>query len=388
MESNNTINKEKKFETGNVILISIVHFVHDVYSSFLAPLLPLLIEKLSMSYSQAGFLTVIQRLPSLLNPFVGILADKISVKLFVISAPAITVIAMSLIGVAPSYTFLAIILLVMGFSASMFHVPAPVMIRKIAGNRVGKGMSFFMLGGELARSVGPIVILGAVSLWGLEGTYKLIPFGLIASIILYGRFRNLTITSKVESKETKKIIKVLKQYSSLLFVIIGILFFTSIIKASIATFLTVYLTDQGESLWYSGFALSIFQLSGAIGTFFSGTFSDRVGRRKVLITAALANPILLFLFIFSSGVLSLLLLVIMGFFLFAFTPVLLAIVNQSKSEFPTFLNGVFMTINFLTGAVTVSLIGFSADLFSLHTTYYISSILGLLVIPFVLKINS
>jgi FSR family fosmidomycin resistance protein-like MFS transporter len=388
MELSNELEKGKNFQTGNVILISIAHFVHDVYSSFLAPLLPLLIEKLSMSYSQAGFLTVLQRLPSLLNPFVGILADKISVKLFVILAPAITVSVMSLIGIAPNYIFLAIILLVMGFSASMFHVPAPVMIKRISADRVGKGMSFFMLGGELARSVGPLVVLGGVSLWGLEGTYKLIPFGLTASIILFLRFRNLEVSSSRESKEAKKIIAALKEYSSLFTVIIGILFFTSIVKGTITTFLTVYLTDQGESLWYSGIALSIFQFAGAAGTFFSGTMSDKVGRRKIMILAAMVNPILLFFFIFSGGILSMILLVVMGFFLFAFTPVLLAIVNESKSEFPTFLNGVFMTINFLTSAVTITLIGISADLFGLQLTYYISSIFGLAVIPFTLKIKS
>lgn len=377
----------KKFQTSSVVLISLAHFVHDVYSSFLAPLLPLLIEKLSMSYSQAGFLTVIQRLPSLLNPLIGIMADKTSVKLFVILAPAITVVVMSLIGIAPNYIFLSIILFAMGISASMFHVPAPVMIRKIAGDRVGKGMSFFMLGGELARSVGPIVVLGAVSLWGLEGTYKLIPFGLTASLLLFLKFRNLEIHNKIESTESRKILNALKEYSSLFFILIGILFFTSIVKGTITTFLTVYLTNNGESLWYAGAALSIFQFSGAIGTFFSGTFSDKIGRRKVLIIAAIANPILLFFFIYSVGILSMVILLVLGFFLFAFTPVLLAIVNESKSEFPTFLNGIFMTINFLTSAVTISLIGLSADFFSLETTYYISSVLGLLTIPFVLRIK-
>jgi FSR family fosmidomycin resistance protein-like MFS transporter len=222
----------------------------------------------------------------------------------------------------------------------------------------------------------------------LEGTYKLIPFGLTASIILFLRFRNLEVSSSRESKEAKKIIAALKEYSSLFTVIIGILFFTSIVKGTITTFLTVYLTDQGESLWYSGIALSIFQFAGAAGTFFSGTMSDKVGRRKIMILAAMVNPILLFFFIFSGGILSMILLVVMGFFLFAFTPVLLAIVNESKSEFPTFLNGVFMTINFLTSAVTITLIGISADLFGLQLTYYISSIFGLAVIPFTLKIKS
>ncbi len=34
------------FEKGKVLTISAVHFVHDCYTAFLAPALPLLIEKL------------------------------------------------------------------------------------------------------------------------------------------------------------------------------------------------------------------------------------------------------------------------------------------------------------------------------------------------------
>lgn len=377
----------KTFQTGNVVLISIAHFIHDVYSSFLAPILPLLIDKLSMSYTQAGFLTVIQRLPSLLNPMVGIMADRISIKYFVIISPAITVIVMSMLGWAPTYIILGALLLFMGIGASMFHVPAPVMIKQISGERIGKGMSFFMLGGELARSIGPLVILGAISSWGLEGTYKLIPFGLTASFILYLRFKNLTPPSQKVKHTNKKIIAALREYKNLFLMIFGILFFTSIIKGTITTFLTVYLTNQGDTLWYAGTALSVFQLAGAGGTFLSGTISDKMGRKNVLLISAILNPVLLFVFISTSGVFSFIVLLILGFFLFAFTPVLLAIVNESKSEFPTFLNGVFMTINFLTGAFTVSLIGISADFFSLESTYNIAAFIGLATIPFVIKLK-
>ena len=36
--------KDSDFQTGKILALSIGHFVHDVYSSFLAPLLPLLLK--------------------------------------------------------------------------------------------------------------------------------------------------------------------------------------------------------------------------------------------------------------------------------------------------------------------------------------------------------
>lgn len=379
---------ENKFQTGNIFLISLAHFVHDVYSSFLAPILPLLIEKISMSYTQAGFLTVIQRLPSFLNPLIGFAADKVSVKFMVIFSPSITVTVMSLLGIASNYTALTVILLIMGISSSMFHVPAPVMIKQISGNRVGKGMSIFMLGGEMARSVGPLVVLGGISLWGLEGTYKLIPFGWIASIVLFFKFRKIYISQTPESKKVKAIYAVLQKYSNLFLIIFGITFFTSILKGTLTAFLTVYLTNQGESLWYAGASLSIFQLAGAGGVLYAGSLSDKIGRKKVLLISAVFNPILLILFILSSGPVSFIILLLLGFLVFAFNPVLMALVNTLKSDFPTFLNGVYMTISFLTGAITITIVGMLSDYFSLETTYLISAILGFITIPFVLQIKS
>lgn len=51
--------------------LSICHFIHDIYSSFFAPLLPLLVEKFSMTLAQAGFLSTIMQIPALFNPFIG-----------------------------------------------------------------------------------------------------------------------------------------------------------------------------------------------------------------------------------------------------------------------------------------------------------------------------
>ncbi|MFC2085297.1 MFS transporter, partial [Bacteroidota bacterium] len=267
--------KQKGFETNKIITISFAHLVHDVFSSFLAPLLPLLTQKFGISYSLAGFLTVAQRFPSLLNPVVGIVAEKLPVRYFLILAPSVTAVSMSLLGAAPSYAYLIILLFIAGIGASLFHVPAPVMIKRVAGNRLGKGMSFFMLGGEGARSLGPIIILGAVHLWGLEKTYYLIPLGLFCSLILYYRFKDIPISDAFKKKNKEiGIKKTFFKFLPLLLSITGIIFFSSLVKSSLTIYLPIFITSiKGESLWIGGISLSILQLAGAGGTFFSGTIS-------------------------------------------------------------------------------------------------------------------
>ena len=136
MEKEKENSTKKRFQLGSVLTMSFAHFLHDTYSSFLAPILPMLIEKFGMNYTLAGLLTVFQRIPSLINPFVGLIADKKSVRYFVTLTPAITAIAMSLLGAAPNYIILAILLLVMGVSSAIFHVPSPVLIKKVSGKNL------------------------------------------------------------------------------------------------------------------------------------------------------------------------------------------------------------------------------------------------------------
>ncbi|MBN1294435.1 MAG: MFS transporter [Candidatus Latescibacteria bacterium] len=380
--------EKEQFQSGNVILISFAHLLHDVYSSFLAPILPLLINKHGISYTVAGLLSVIQRLPSLLNPFVGILADKISVRYFVIIAPALTATVMSLLGLAPHYAVLMILCFLMGISATMFHVPAPVMIKHIAGDRIGKGMSYFMLGGELARTLGPLTILGAVSLWGLEGTYRLIPFGIVSSLILYLKFKNIRVSDNFKNRKInigirQTFIHLLPFFTNITFVV----FFRASMVAALTFFLPTFMTSRGSSLWVSGISLSIVQFAGAAGTLCCGTISDRFGRIPSLIILLTITPVLMLIFMSVNGIFTIPLLIILGFTLFASNPVLLALVQDIDTEHPSFVNGIYMMLTFLVGSVPVVLVGRLGDTLGLETTYRIAAFLAFGSIPFILRLS-
>jgi FSR family fosmidomycin resistance protein-like MFS transporter len=351
----------------------------------------LLIDKLSLSYSLAGSLSIFQRIPALFNPLVGVLAEKSKSHYFLIVAPAVTTVAMSLLGLAPGYIFLAVLLLTAGASSTFFHIPGPVMIRHLAGDRVGKGMSWFMLGGELARTVGPLIIVGAVNLVGLEGTWKLIPFGLFASFILWVKLKDAPVTAGENKKaRMKKDIswgKVLKEHSALFTNIAGIAFFRGAMKAALTLYLPVYLTHHGESLWMAGISLSVLQLSGAAGTWYAGTVSDKIGRKKTLVIITVTAPLLMGLFLLTSGWLSLVVLGMTGAFLISSTSVMIAVVQDLDSEHLFFLNSIYMTIAFVVGSLMVLAVGFLADSYGLDFTYVFAALFALPAVWFALRIK-
>lgn len=380
--------QKKRFEFDNILTISFAHLVHDIYASFLAPILPLLIEKLGISIFLAGLLDVVRKLPALTNPFIGLVADKICVRYFIIIAPAITAISMSLVGAASHYIVLSVLIFMAGIGSTLFHVPAPVMIKHVSHNKIGKGMSFYMLGGELARTLGPLTILGAVSLWGLEGTYRLIPFGLAASVILYFRLHGIEIKKDFKKEKGIGARKTFVELIPFFISIGGFIFFRAGMKSALTIYLPTYLTSRGATLWLAGGALSLLQFAGAGGTFFAGSISDKIGRKNALLIIAVMNPVLMWLLITSNGVLAVPILIVTGFFLFASGPVLLALVHDLDTKHMSFINGIYMTISFGLSSIMVLLVGLAADKIGLELTYKIAAGGALGSIPFVLSLKS
>ncbi len=367
--------RKNGFQTANVVLISIAHLTHDVYTSFLAPLLPLLIQKLNISLFLSGLLAVVQRVPSLFNFLIGILSENLKVRYFVIFAPAVTTVAMSFIGVAPTYTILVILIFVSGISSTLFHVPSPVMVKKISGERTGMGMSFYMLGGELARTLGPLVVVAAVEQWGLNGTLRLIPFGLIASFILYLKLHKISISEEIKT-EKPDYLKIFRRFLPVFLTLAGITFFRGAMKSSLTLYLPVYLTGKGMELWGAGISLSVLQLAAAGGTFLSGSISDKIGRRKMLIIVTVLSPLLMILFINSSGVYSVILLILMGVFLVGPESVNLAVIHNLDTKHLPFVNGVYMTINFFINSIMTLAVGGLSDWIGMDKTYLIAALLA------------
>jgi FSR family fosmidomycin resistance protein-like MFS transporter len=392
MESESALQTDKTpgvggdgFQTEKILALSIAHFVHDVYSSFLAPLLPLLIEKLSLSLTQAGFLSTVMQIPALLNPYIGVLADRISVHYFVILAPAMTAVTMSLIGMAPSYGVLLILLFITGISVSAFHVPSPVMVADLSAARKGRGMSFFMTGGELARTVGPLVAVAAVSLFGLEDFYPVMIFGLLSSVWLYFKFQRFPVR-RVSSNRKLSILETWRSLRHVLLPLTAILITRGFMHASMTAFLPTYIQMETGNLWLAGIALTLFEAAGVAGVLTAGSMSDWLGRRKILLASLLGAPLFLFLFTLTGGWQRVAALLVVGFTLLSTTPVMLALVQENARHSPAAANGLFMMISFIARSAVVVVVGFIADRIGLNAAYLISAAMGLVGIPFVLML--
>ncbi|MGD9823019.1 MFS transporter [Desulfobacter sp.] len=374
------------FQTYRVTTIAFAHFIHDLYTSFLAPLLPLIIEKLSLTLSQAGLLSTVMQIPSLANPFIGLFADnKGLARWLVILAPTLTAIPMSVIGIAPSYDMLLVLVFVAGISVSLFHVPAPVTVARYSGKFKGRGMSFFMTGGELARTLGPILAVAAVSVLGLARFHFILALALATSVLL---FMTLEPTREpVKAKRRGSLTHAYKEVRHVLNPLAGILSARAMMHGSMGMFLTVYVEQATGSLWLGGTALTLYEATGVAGILSAGILSDRLGRRRVLFWALAVAPVTILLFATTTGVIQVVSLLITGFSVLSTTPVMLALVQENARENPAAANGLFMMISFAVRSLAVVAAGAIADAFGLNMMFILSALAGFTAIPLLIKLK-
>jgi FSR family fosmidomycin resistance protein-like MFS transporter len=373
---------EEEFQTERVLTITGGHFIHDTYTAFVAPLLPLIIDKLSLSLSMVGSLMAFMQLPAILNPFIGYLADKIRLRYFVIFAPAVTATLICSLGVMPSYAALGMILFLAGISVAAFHGPAPAMVSRISGNRIGKGMSFYMAGGELGRTIGPLLAVWAVSIWSLEGFYRIGVIGWATSLILLWRLKE--IAGRTEKPGSLRgLLPTVKQ----LFIPLALVIATrSFMLVSMTTYLPIFMEKEGSNLWIGGASLSILELAGVGGALMAGTISDRLGRKPMLLVIATLSSLLMLVFLQVEGWLLVPVLLALGFTSLSTGPIYLALVQDHTPNNRAMGNGLYISISFLIRSLITFLIGLAGDYIGLQTTFFWSAILALFSIPAILAL--
>lgn len=373
-----------RFQTKNVLILSGGHFVNDAFASFLSPFLPLIIEKFGLSMTLAGFLTVAFRLPSLLNPLIGYMSDIIDIRVLALVAPAATAASMSLLGVAPNYVTVCVLLFLAGISASLFHIVGPVMVAQVSGSDLGRGMSYWMTGAEVSRTIAPLLAVLTVSLWGFEGSYPVMVVGIGAGILIYANLRGLEKPSGM--KGAQKVGKIWHMMRRIIVPLTALLLCRAFLVTGFVAFLPTYMVSLDKTLWIGGAMLALFELAGIGGALFGGTVSDRFGRRTILLVTLPLSALFMLAFIYTSDWAKVPCIMLLGISAFSIMPVTMAVLYDSCGTNRGAANGVFMTINFIGTALVTLFIGWLVDLTGFTVTLTVNALVVILCIPVIFLI--
>lgn len=365
--------EDGRFQTGRVTSIAAGHAVHDTFTAFLAPLLPTFVEKFSLTNAAAGLLAAFLQIPSLLQPVIGHLADRTTIRWIVVLGPGVTATAMSFLGWAPTYAALALLLLVAGLSVAAFHATAPVAVGYLSGNRLGRGMGFWMVGGELGRTLGPLVIVSALAVMSLKQVAFLSLAGIATSVILYFRLRDVPLQTRDDGEQVpwRTALRGMRRFMLVLAALTGM---RSMMMLAATVFLPLYLTESGSSIWLAGAALSIVEAAGVAGAFAGGWISDHIGRRAVLIFGHITAPAALLLFLVADGWVRIAALPLIGLSLLAVPPVIMALVQEQAPKSRALANGLYLSMSM--GIRSIAAVGYGAfaDRFGLETAMVMGAI--------------
>jgi FSR family fosmidomycin resistance protein-like MFS transporter len=287
---------------------------------------------------------------------------------------------MTLLGVAPTYAMLALLLVVAGLNSAGLHAVGPVIVGEFSGQRLGRGMSFWMVGGELARTLGPLILVGAVTALTPRGLPWLVFGGLAASILLYFRLR-VVPDHRPAAEHLLTWGEALARIRPILLPLAGVIATRALLFAGFTTFLPTYLTESGASLQLAGASLSVMEAAGVVGVLFGGVVSDRLGRRRVTMVMTAAAPLVVLLFLNARGWLRFPLLLIVGLTLLSTTPVLMALVQERARASRALANGIYMALNFVLTSLATVIIGRLADGYGLHTAFFVAALVMLAGLP-------
>lgn len=307
---------------GKAAYLALGHFMTDLYPAFLPPLLPLLVEKFHLSFTRVGLLAMIFNFSaSFTQPVFGYFSDRLGGWKIIVWAPIISGLSFSLIGLAPDYSYLVLLLILGGLGVASFHPEGAALTASISARKKNLIMSIFMLGGTAGISLGPFLILLIIMTLGFEWSLLASLPALIAAWLLhkhapqFGREPSIPASSGGSSWGSR-----LNQKAVRFGILMGIVVLRATAIGSLITFLPIIQNLRGFSLIVAGSSFSIFMVCGALGGLLGGYLADQVGRKKIILTSFMVMVPVFVAFLYWKGPVSLVILAFLGFLCFLSEP--------------------------------------------------------------------
>jgi FSR family fosmidomycin resistance protein-like MFS transporter len=206
--------------------------------------------------------------------------------------------------------------------------------------------------------------------------------GLLGSIILYIRLTDVPRSPAVAGVQPAWG-QALRTMGPLLLPLAGITVVRAFMVMALSTYLPVFLSEEGASLWFVGASLTVLQSAGVVGAMLAGPLSDRISRRTLLAASLLAAPLLMLAFLQARGWVQIPLLLVLGFAAISVNPVFMALVQESFPQNRALANGIYMALNFVLSSTVVVILGTLGDRFGLRPTFTVSAFISLIGLPLV-----
>ncbi|MDH3828402.1 MAG: MFS transporter [Desulfobacterales bacterium] len=368
-----------------ILSLTLIHFIGDFYNAFIIPLLPLFIDKFSLTLAQAGLVTGLSRFMAfVVQPPVGYIADRHPSRFFALGGPLLVVVFIPLTGITPNFWMLVLCVCLGSIGSSMFHPTAAGMVEPYAGRHFGMAMSIFGTGGTLAFAVGPLFISWLVAGYGLAATPFSMILGFGAIIFIY---RTVPAPQASMLKSHGFINSIKEVFGSVwlpIVLILTVMILRAFVSQSFMTYLPVRVARLGYSLVSIGVLVSLFTVAGALSGLLAGHLSDRIGFKPVFICAHLLATPCIVAALYLPGNWIFVFCFLAGFFILATIPLGVALAQKLAPKGKSMASSLMMGLAYGTGGLLTPLTGKLADIFTIRPVLVVTAIIPVLtVVPIV-----
>lgn len=372
--------EQETYRPAGVATLAAGHAAHDTYVGFVPVLLPTFVERFALTNTQAGWLSAFTQMPSILQPVFGHLADRLVLRRVVILGPGVTASLMSLAGWAPSYPVLALLFVAAGVMSAAFHAVGSAAAGRLSLRHLGRGLSLWMVGGELGAALGPILAAASLTVLTMKELGLLMVLGWLASFLLFLQLRRAPL-HRVSGVDRPHWRRSLGRMRRLMLLLGALAVLRSMAVSAPWVFAPLLLKEQGSSGFVAGAAVTVFLAAGMIGTLGAGWLSDRFGRRQVLLIGVLTGPPGLLLFVALNGWARFPFLALAGATLVSLHPVCMALVQEAFPESRGLANALYLSTVFVVSSAAAVAVGALGDAVGLRWAFVVSALVTFLSIP-------
>lgn len=376
---------EKRTLYSILLMISTVHLFNDTIQAIIPSILPILKDKMSLSYLQAGaIIFTLNITSSLLQPAIGFYSDKSRAPYLLPMGMVLTFIGVLGLAFSPSYWYVLMAVIFIGLGSAVFHPEASRVANMAAGNKRGLAQSIFQVGGNFGQSLASIMTILIFVPFGQFGAiwFTILAGAAIAIQLYLSRWYKQRLIFQSTAKKSGDVwvnTRNKKKVRIAFVLIVFLLFVRTWYHSAISVYFPFQLMERFDlSIAQAQIYIFVYGIAVALGTFFGGPLSDKIGRRNVLIFSMIGTVPFAILLPFSTPFWAYFLLTIIGFILMTGWSVTVVYAQDLIPNMIGTVSGFTTGLSFGLGAIGAVALGALIDIYSLTSILLLVSFLPII----------
>jgi DHA1 family multidrug resistance protein-like MFS transporter len=283
-------------QTKELFGLALLGFLETTALFVVSPILPQYAQRCGASYAEIGyFFTAYSLTWTLLQLYTGYLSDKYGKKKFVLLGLLIYGVSAMFLGLAQNFVQLILFRVLQGVGLGIFGPAALGLVAQF--KQKGESMAFYRTANGAGIIIGPL-LGGAVA--GFNISYPFFISGL-ASLVAIASLSYLTEEKvHVESTNFIQSLRSMLSHRSVLWICVAA-FLVELCFAALDIVIPLVGSSFGFSSLLIGVVLSSYFLAFTVTQIPIGFFSEKVGKRKLVASAAFAGSIPFVVLYFSRN---------------------------------------------------------------------------------------